>query len=480
MASNIASFPSSPPSMRGISENKLQPEVFLETRHERRAVGKALRNRVQRKQHEQWSPPQPRRDPVEMVIASSEGRIPELIPIRYGRMMVSPFTFYRGTANIMAADLVTTPVTNLRVQLCGDCHLLNFNGFATPERRLIFDINDFDETLPGPWEWDVKRLAASFVLASRSNGFSKSDQVDAALACVRSYRKHMAEYAEMRVLDVWYASLDENRVMDLALDKTAETRLRKRIQKQEARSVSEHDFPKMVEAKDGKYVLKDNPPLIFHHPQINSADSLDNFQRAFAQYRETLPDERKALLDHYERVDLAIKVVGIGSVGTVCAVMLMMADNDDPLFLQIKQAGPSILEPHVGKSSYDHQGQRVVVGQRLMQSASDIFLGWTQGEAGRHFYIRQLRDMKLKPLVEVFNPTTMFNYATLCGWTLARAHAKSGDPATIAGYLGKGDVFDRAVANFSVSYADQAERDHAAFMDAIRKGDIEVQVEDRS
>lgn len=412
-----------------------------------------------------------------MVIESSKGRIRELVPIRYGRMMVSPFTFYRGTANIMAADLASMPSTGIRAQLCGDCHLLNLGGFATPERRLIFDMNDFDETLPGPWEWDVKRLAASFVMAARSNGFAKSDQRDAAESCARSYREHMAEYAEMRALDVWYEALDVNKVMASLNDKVTRARLQKRIQKEEARAVSEHDFPVLAEAKGGSFVIKDNPPLIYHHQLLKLADNRENIQRGFAQYRETLPADRKVLLDRYRLMDFALKVVGVGSVGTLCAIGLLMAEDDDPLFLQVKEAGPSVLEPYAGKSVYENHGERVVMGQRLMQSSSDIFLGWTEGKGGRHFYLRQLRDMKTKVLVEVFNPKAMVDYATLCGWTLARAHAKSSDAAMIAGYLGKSDAFDRAITQFSELYANQAEIDHAEFMQAIRKGEIEVEVE---
>jgi uncharacterized protein (DUF2252 family) len=454
-----------------------QTSETQKSREERRAAGKLLRDSVSRKQHAQWTPARQRRDPVEMVIESSKGRIEQLIPIRYGRMMVSPFTFYRGTANIMAADLVSTPVSGLRAQICGDCHMLNFGGFATPERRLIFDVNDFDETLPGPWEWDVKRLATSFVLASRSNGFSARDQRDSAEACVRSYREHMAEYADMQVLDVWYASLEVSDAIKTARDKVTRARARKRIQKEEARGVAEHDFPKMAEQIAGRVVIKDNPPLIYHHAHLDLASSRENIQQGFARYRESLEDDRRTLLERYQMVDLALKVVGVGSVGTFCGVALMMAADNDPLFLQLKEARPSVLEPHLRKSTYTNHGQRVVMGQRLMQSASDIFLGWTHGKAGRHFYIRQLHDMKMKPLVEVFNPTTMADYATLCGRATARAHARSADPAMIAGYLGKGDTFDRAVVNFSTAYADQAERDHAAFMDAIRKGQIEVEVE---
>lgn len=471
MAAVVTPFPSRPRARKAGLTLVLPP-----ARAERYAAGKALRQRVPRQKHGEWTPARNRRDPVELVMESSKGRIPELIPIRNGRMMVSPFTFYRGTANIMAADLAPTPVSGLHAQLCGDAHLLNFGGFATPERRLILDINDFDETLPGPWEWDVKRLAASFVFAARSNGFSAADQREAALTCVRSYREHMIEYADMPVLEVWYARLQLSDLMASVHDKATKGRLRKRIRKTAATTVAEHDFPKMAEARGGRYVIKDAPPLIYHHPHINLASSRENIERGLARYRESLPADRKTLLDRYQLMDVALKVVGVGSVGTMCAVALMMAADDDPLFLQIKEAGPSVLETYLGKSAYSNHGQRVVVGQRLMQAASDLFLGWTHGQAGRHFYLRQLRDMKMKPLVELFNPATMFDYAMLCGWTLARAHARSGDPAMMAGYMGKSDVFDKAIASFSKLYADQAELDHAAFKDAIRKGRIEVEV----
>ncbi len=447
------------------------------TRDERFAAGKALRDRVPRESHGAWKPPKNRQDPVELVVASSRGRIPELIPIRYGRMSVSPFTFYRGTALNMAADLAGTPITGIRTQVCGDCHLMNFGGFATPERRTIFDINDFDETLPGPWEWDVKRLAASFVHAARSNGFATADQRDAATACVSAYRQRIAGYADMRALDVWYARIDVEAVIAALSDATTSKRLRKRLGKAKSHGVPESDFPKMVEGGAGKFVIKDNPPLIYHHQTINLTNDRDNILGTLAAYTKSLQEDRRVLLNRYRPVDFALKVVGVGSVGTFCAVLLMMAEDNDPLFLQVKESRASVLERYVGKSAYSNHGQRVVVGQRLMQSASDIFLGWTDGSRGRHFYLRQLRDMKMKPLVEVFNRATMLDYATLCGWTLARAHARSGDAAMIAGYLGKSDVFDKAIARFSMSYADQAERDHAAFMNAIREGRIEAQME---
>ena len=446
-------------------------------RAERYAAGKALRDRVPREQHGEWKAPNNRRDPVDLVIASSKGRVPGLIPIRYGRMSVSPFTFYRGTALNMAADLAGTPNTGIRTQVCGDCHLMNFGGFATPERRVIFDINDFDETLPGPWEWDVKRLAASVVHAARSNGFSAADQRDAAMACVRSYRERIAKFSNKPALDVWYSHIDIEAILGTISDRESVARARKQIAKAKARTVAESDFPKMVEGSGSRFVIKDNPPLIYHDQTLNLSTDRENLLSGFESYRKTLPDDRRVLLDRYRMVDFALKVVGVGSVGTYCGVILMMAEDDDPLFLQVKESRASVLEPYVGKSAYPNHGQRVVMGQRLMQSASDIFLGWTQGKRGRHFYVRQLRDMKIKPMVELFNHTMMIEYAAACGWTLARAHARSGDAAMIAGYLGKRDIFDRAIARFSKLYADQAERDHATFMDAIRKGRIEAHME---
>ena len=440
------------------------------TRAERHAAGKALRKQVPRERHGEWKAPRVRADPVDLIIESSKGRLADLVPIRYGRMAVSPFTFYRGAALNMAADLAHTPATGIRTQVCGDCHLLNFGGFATPERRIVFDINDFDETLPGPWEWDVKRLAASFVHAARSNGYSERKQHEAALACVRSYRERMAEYAGQRALDVWYASIDEDSFLGSFSDRKAIARERKQIARQNTRVATEYHYPKMTAVK-GRHVLQDNPPLISHDGSL----TVGTVREAFESYRRSLPDVRRFLLDRHHPEDVAFRVVGVGSVGTYCAVMLMMSDDgDDPWFLQVKEARASVLARFVGKSAYPSHGQRVVTGQRLMQSASDIFLGWAHGAGGKHFYLRQLRDMKLKPPVEDFDPTTLIEYATVCGWTVARAHARSGDAAMISGYLGKSDVFDRAIARFSRLYADQVERDYAAFLAAIRNGRIEA------
>jgi uncharacterized protein (DUF2252 family) len=447
------------------------------TREERRAAGKALREKRPRVGHGDWTPSARRRDPVALIIESSRGRLPELVPIRYGRMLASPFTFYRGAANIMAADLATTPATGITVQACGDCHLMNFGVFATPERRVIFDINDFDETMPGPWEWDVKRLAASMVLAARSNGFAGADQRDAAEACVRGYREHMAEFAELRATEVWYSRIDTETLAASFTDKTSVARFRKRLAKATSQSAALDDFPKLAESQGGRPVIKDDPPLIYHHQMLDTPKIRSNIEAAYADYRKTLPDDRRVLLDRYQVADFALKVVGVGSVGTLCAVFLLMAADDDPLFLQVKEARRSVLAPFVAKGRYANDGQRIVEGQRLMQAASDIFLGWTHGRSGRDFYIRQLRDVKLKPMVEIFSRSTMAEYGAVCGWTLARAHARSGDPAMIAGYLGSKDVFDKAVSTFAAAYADQAERDHAALAAAVRKGRIEVVLE---
>ena len=442
------------------------------------AEGKALRDKCPRKSHAVWKPPPDRPDTLPLLEESSKGRIPQLLPVRYGRMTKTPFTWYRGAALHMAADLANTPVSGLRVQCCGDAHLCNFGAFATPERRLIFDCNDLDETLPAPWEWDVKRLAASFVLASRNNGHSEEEARDAALACVRSYRERVAEYSEMRVLDVWYSTIDAEQVLASLRNEEARKRFQKRIAKARARSVVEHDFPELVHTDGLAPTIRENPPLIYHWREVGHEEVMRNVRKAFAAYRETLSEHRRVLLDRYKLMDIAIKVVGVGSVGTACFVILMMASDTDPLFLQVKEARPSVLEAYAGKSLHANHGQRVVVGTQLMQSASDLFLGWTQGEGGRHFYIRQLKDMKIKALVEFFTPGVMLTYAELCGWSLAHAHARSGEPAKIAGYLGKSDQFDEAVADFSIAYADQSERDHESFMKAVRAGKLEVFLEE--
>ncbi len=441
-------------------------------------MGKSLREKCPRQDHANWQASQQRPDPLVLIEESNKGRIPQLVPIRHGRMLKSPFTFYRGAALNMAADLAGTPATGLRVQACGDCHLMNFGAFATPERRVIFDINDLDETLPAPWEWDVKRLTASFVLACRDNGFSEDCARDAALSCARSYRERMAEYSEMRVMDVWYDSIEVEKVFKKFQDEEVRERVEKRLAKARERSVVENDFPELATTAGLTPSIKENPPLIYHWHEQGHEELKANVEASFARYRETMQEDRRLLLDRFKLVDMAIKVVGVGSVGTFCGILLLMASEHDPLFLQFKQARPSVLAAYAGKSLHPNDGQRIVHGCRMLQSASDLFLGWTEGQLGRHFYVRQLKDMKIKPLVETFTPSVMLEYAELCGWTLAHCHARSGEPAKISGYLGKSDKFDKAIAEFSSAYADQSERDHEVLMTAVRAGKLEVFVEE--
>ena len=455
----------------------IPPAVRQGSREQQHAEGRAIRNTCSRASHADWKAPADRADPIKILEASNKGRIPKLIPIRYGRMIPSPFVFFRGAAAIMAADLAHTPATGIRVQTCGDAHLMNFGALATPERHVIFGINDFDETLPAPWEWDIKRLATSFLIASRNNGFSEADVRKTALSCVRSYRERMAEFSQMPTLDVWYARLDLETILPSIKDQETQKRLQRRLQKAEPSQVHEVDFSKLVTLETGEPTIRNHPPLIYHLREQGGPEFEARVADAFARYRESLPDERRVLLDRYQRKDLAIKVVGVGSVGTLCAVILMMDDVNDPLFLQVKEAGASVLEPYAGKSIYANHGQRVVTGQRLMQSASDMFLGWTEGREGRHFYVRQLHDMKIKMLVERFTLKVMVQCAEVCGWASAKAHARAGQPALIAGYLGKVDQFDEAVADFAISYAQQNERDYEVMVRAVRQGRIQVYTE---
>jgi hypothetical protein len=442
------------------------------------AAGKRLRDTVPRSSQGAWKRHRDRADPLEILRASDAGRQAELLPIRYGRMLETPFTFYRGSAAVMAADLAITPTMNVHVQACGDCHLLNFGGFATPERSINFDINDFDETLPAPWEWDVKRLVASFVLAARSNGLSESAGRDAAVAVARSYRERLREVAEMSPLEAWYTKIGTDEFFGLIDDPDIKKRVLHRIEKAKDDRAADADFPKLAEMVGGQVHIKDQPPLIFHADASRAAGFREMVDKALATYRESLPDDRKVLLDRYRLVDVAMKVVGIGSVGRYCSIGLFMSSSNQPLFLQFKEAVASVLEPYAGKSLYGHSGQRVVEGQRLMQSASDIFLGWTTGLRGNDLYVRQLRDAKIKPLVETFDTNMMELYGKACGWALARAHGRASHPWLIAGYLGTSDTFDEAMGNFAVAYADQAERDHAALKAAVAAGKIEVHIEE--
>ena len=449
----------------------LPPPASAIPRADRIAAGKARRDEVPRTSHRRWKRPDTRADPIGILRADDATRLPDLVPIRYGRMLQSPFAFYRGAAAVMAADLAATPTTGLKVQACGDCHLMNFGGFATPERNVIFDINDFDETLPAPWEWDVKRLTTSFLLAARSVGLSDGAGREAAVICARSYRKRLAEFAEMHPLEVWYSRVTSEDFMACLppkLRRRGEARLAKAL----ATSGSEVEFPKLAGEVGGQLVIRDAPPLIFHPPGDDGPEFHARVRTVFDGYRDSLSADRQALLDQYRGVDAAMKVVGVGSVGRRCWIFLLMSTSNDPLFLQVKEAVASVLEPFAGASAYSHHGERVVMGQRLSQPASDMFLGWTTGPEGVQYYVRQLRDVKISPMVETFDGEMLRHYAKVCGWVLARAHAKAGGTTEVCGYLGSGDQFDEAIGDFSLSYADQAERDYAALKSAVRKGEI--------
>ena len=450
-----------------------EPIPLLRPRAERLAAGKALRDSVPRASHAEWKPPAKRRDPIDILEASNKGRVPELVPIRYGRMLASPFTFLRGSAGLMAYDLATTPSTGVRVQACGDCHLLNFGLFATPERNLVFDINDFDETLPAPWEWDLKRLAVSFAVAARDNKLSDADARDAAETCARAYREALRGYSRMSPLEVWYAHLDIETLIATAPDEQAR-KFRRDFATKARQRVIENLYPKIVGEVAGKSRLVDQPPVLFH---VTDPEAEELMREGLAAYRESLPDERRVLFDRYRLEDSAAKVVGIGSVGTRCLVALFFDKENHPLILQIKEAVASVLAPYAGKSCYDNQGQRVVVGQRLMQSSSDIFLGWARGRHGRDFFVRQLRDMKFSVPVAGFKAVHLKRYAAICGGVLARAHAKSGDASTISGYLGKSARFDQALGAFALAYADQNAQDHAALVKAVSTGRVEALIE---
>jgi uncharacterized protein (DUF2252 family) len=442
------------------------------TENERLSAGKALRVKVPRTSHARWPAASGRRDGIALLRADDRGRLPELLPIRYGRMCASPFAFYRGAAALMARDLAGTPVTNLRVQTCGDCHVANFGGFGSPERRLVFDINDFDETLPGPWEWDVKRLAASIVLAGRERGMKERHCGDAARRAVESYRMRTREYGGMRAIEVWYSHLGAALLIDKATNAAAKVRWRE-VEAQARLQTAEHVFPKITSIVDGRRRILDRPPLVYHPRQTQKFEQ--EVRDIFHRYRLTLPEERRVILDQYKLVDVARKVVGVGSVGTRCDAALLMAGERDPIFLQIKEAQSSVLEKYLGKSQYRNHGERVVTGQRMLQATPDVFLGWTRDDHGRDYYMRQLRDMKMKVEIETMSAGDWMEYVAVCGWTLARAHARTGDAARIAGYMGKNETFDEAIQEFAVAYADQTERDHGALVKAVRAGKIKVE-----
>jgi uncharacterized protein (DUF2252 family) len=474
---------------------------------ERRAMGKEAAARVPLQAHRGWGPSAARRGPVEVLSQQEKDRLPDLVPVRHGRMMVSPFTFYRGAAAVMAEDLRDTPVAGLAAQLCGDAHLSNFGVFGSPERRLVFDVNDFDETLPGPFEYDVKRMVTSFLIAARDNGFSPADGKAAAREAAAAYRTAMAGFAGLGTMDVWYASLDEDAIRAAArstmdgigkagksgksgkkkkareqakMAKQAIERANRAAEKAHTRD-STQALAKLGEMVDGKYRIASQPPVLiplrelaFDMAREFTPEQIEQGIRdQFSDYRSTLEPDRRHLLEQFEIVDAARKVVGVGSVGTRAYIVLLQGrDASDPLFLQIKEATSSVLEGHLPRSRYRQHGQRVVQGQRLMQAASDIYLGWTTGPRGRHFYWRQLRDMKGSAEIEAMTPVGLSAYARACGWTLARAHARSGDPVAIAAYLGDGDEFDRAMTDYAKRYADQNERDYAEFAAAVKAGKL--------
>ena len=473
---------------------------------ERQAKGRQAADQTPPSSHSGWHPAADRPDPVALLEEQDLTREQDLVPVRHGRMMVSPFTFYRGAAKIMAADLKDTPVAGLDAQLCGDAHLSNFGLFASPERLLLFDLNDFDETLPGPVEYDVKRMAASFTIAARNNGFSKADARAATQASVTAYRESMAAFAQMPTMDVWYAHLDEDELRGAIRSTVAQTKKEakgaqkgkkdgeqgklaklgaKRAEKTAAKAHTRDSLQalsKLGELVDGQYRIVSQPPVIVPFRDLAATFGLSPDEvmpvivEQFRRYRATLQGDRRHLLERFEIVDAARKVVGVGSVGTRAFIVLLQGrDAQDPLFLQIKEATASVLEAHLPKSRYQHHGARVVHGQRMMQAASDIYLGWTKGlDVNRHFYWRQLRDMKGSVLVEAMTPLGLTFYARICGWTLARAHARSGDPVAITAYLGATDAFDKSITDFSQRYADQNEQDYEDFVKAIGSGRLEA------
>ena len=461
---------------------------------ERKAKGKGFREQAALSAHTDWKPAADRPDPVALLEEQNTTREQDLVPVRHGRMLVSPFTFYRGAAKIMAADLKDTPRAGLNVQLCGDAHLSNFGIFASPERTLLFDLNDFDETLPGPFEYDVKRMAASFTIAARNNGFTKAETHAVTLASVKDYREAMAGFAKMGTMDIWYAHLSEEEIMGAIATLVAgqKGKAKKEAEKGEegAKKItakartrdSLQALSKLAEHVDGNYRIVSQPPIVIPVRELESFSSLSADQvrqgihDQFRAYRATLQDDRRHLLERFQVIDAARKVVGVGSVGTRAFIVLLQGrDQEDPLFLQVKEATSSVLEDHLPKSRYKQHGERVVQGQRMMQAASDIYLGWTKGvEENRWLYWRQLRDMKGSIEVEAMKPFGLEFYARQCGWTLARAHARSGDPVAIAAYLGKSDTFDRSITDFSERYADQNDKDYQAFADAVKSGRLEA------
>ncbi len=443
------------------------------TKAERFQQGKALREKCSRSMHAKYESRSSSIDPIKLLEDTNIDRIPGLIAIRYQRMSESAFKFFRGSAIVQARDLENSPASGINVQLCGDCHLMNFGGFASAERSMVFDINDFDETFPGPWEWDIKRLLVSIELAARNLDFSKNVAENAVRAAVASYREHMSEFSEKTVLQRWYTQITVENLLEF-FKKDKEMIDRIKCAKPRALSkTSEAIFPKLTETVKGSAKIKEDPPLIYH---VQNLDLNQLAQASLENYRKSLQTDRQHLLERFHFQDAAVKVVGVGSVGMRCYVGLFLADEDDPLFLQVKEARRSVLEPPIGKSLFEHQGHRVVHGQHLMQASSDIFLGWYRNFNGRDFYVRQLRDMKVSSEVETFDTGTLTAYATACGWALARAHAKSGEVEMIAGYLGTKEKFDDAMVQYAIAYADQVERDFEVFKAAINSGRLQTKI----
>ncbi len=443
----------------------------------RRAQGKAERTHCPRTEHAQFVPA-PGRDALALLAASNQGRVPALLPIRHGRMAVSPFAFFRGAAALMAHDLAQGPRTGLPVQLCGDCHLMNFGLFASPERALLFGINDFDETLPGPFEWDLKRLAASFVVAARDRKFPDAVAIEAVRMLAATWRTRLMEFAAMDPLALWYYKIADSDLMALATSRDSLRKRRAVVKRARGRAAAALAGQTMVNV-DGQWRIKENPPLICRLPGGPDADRFEaDVRQLLGAYRNSLADDRRALLDEYRLCDVAIKIAGVGSVGTRCGIALLVADNEAPLFLQFKEARHSVLEPYAGGSVYEQRGHRVVSGQRMIQPATDIFLGWARSaNLATDFYVRQLRDMKGAVRLERMEPQDLIDYAHACGWALARAQAKAGDPALLSGYVGRSDVFDRALETFALTYAAQNEADWRALTDAIAAGKIEAVTE---
>ena len=471
--------------MSKITPGVLAPPHEVLTPDEWRAEGRRRRGLASRSSHAQWAPPEDRPDPITILEEQARTRVPDLVPIRYGRMAASPFAYFRGAAAPMAWDLAHTSTTDIRVQACGDAHLLNFGMYAAPDRRLVFDVNDFDETLPAPFEWDVKRLAASFAVAALENGFNDRGAYTAARLTVRSYRTEMANYATMRFLHVWYSRIDideVSRLFDALQPKAAVSRRRRDIAKARRRT-SLSAFLQMCDQVEGQYRIRPAHPVIVRFPIERHPDVLEELRSAVALYQQTLQADRREVLRRFYFGDFARKVVGVGSVGTEAFVMLLLGDRaDEPLFLQLKEAQESVLAPFAGPSEYKHHGERVVMGQRLTQAATDPFLGWTSGigtsgTALKHYYVRQLRDMKGSMSVPLMDPLQLDYYGRLCGWALARAHARTGRATMISGYLGVSEVFDHAIAEFAVAYANQNAQDYQRLLEAISAGRVLATIE---